>query len=382
MNTVILLNEKLNFNNFAFPFDAHIIAQQILTTKIISLNSIWFDLGISNFSFLTNLKIIIWALFIILHIFFFITEYLDAKDQNNKNSDWHLKKSGIDSKILRKIAHNFLIGASAYATFITIKNELQDNTNAAEIAKIAKKKEVEYNENMSKINLDLKTVTDQKAAGEFSHRLNLTRIDNSRAKLEQIQNKKSKIMEELDKLNVKWDNVNIDKDPHNIKKRLQTQLQGLNIEEKRAIDELSNDVKQGIKFSAEYSKTTEAEEIKNSALAYKDENIKESSMIFLDSKDLTEYWNKFEASNGITQLTYTLLLSNSLILSCVFGMIIYLYGNYLLERFKIEENYPKLAILIKYRRKLSKYYIVSNLLVIILVCLTNILLGLSILSLD
>lgn len=136
MNTIILLNEKVDFNKFSFPFDAHMLVQQFLTTKFISLNSMWFDLGISNFSFLTFLNFIIGGLFIIFHIFLFVTEYLDAKDTNNKKSDWAFKKSGIDSRIpLRKIANSFFISASAYATYITIKNEVQDNAKAAEIAR-------------------------------------------------------------------------------------------------------------------------------------------------------------------------------------------------------------------------------------------------------
>jgi hypothetical protein len=58
-----------------------------------------------------------------------------------------------------------------------------------------------------------------------------------------------------------------------------------------------------------------------------------------------------------------------------------LYGNYLLERFNLEERYPKIATFINYRRKLSKYYIISNFLVVMSVCLINVILGLSILSL-
>lgn len=234
---------------------------------------------------------------------------------------------------------------------------------------------------MRNIAWELTKLKNQKEAADFSNRLNLTRIKESKEKVEQIQKKKQKseLQEELEKAGVNWDTKNINTDPQFFKNRLlNTQIQQLELDEKRAQAALSTDINQGIKFSSAFTK--EEIEIENSA--YNDENIKNSSIIFLDSKDLSDYWNKFEASNGITQLTYTLLLSNSLILTCVFGTIIFLYGNYLLERFQIEEKYPKLAILIKYRRKVSKYYIVSNFVVIILVCLINIFLGLSILSLD
>ena len=57
-----------------------------------------------------------------------------------------------------------------------------------------------------------------------------------------------------------------------------------------------------------------------------------------------------------------------------------LYSNYLLDRFKLEEKYPKIALFINYRRKLSKYYLISNFLLIISMCLINVILGLSFFS--
>lgn len=62
------------------------------------------------------------------------------------------------------------------------------------------------------------------------------------------------------------------------------------------------------------------------------------------------------------------------------GIILNIYGDYLLNRFKLEERYPKLAKIIIYRKKLSKYYIISNSLFIFSLCLINMILGLSILS--
>ena len=76
-----------------------------------------------------------------------------------------------------------------------------------------------------------------------------------------------------------------------------------------------------------------------------------------------------------------MLFSSYLISSCVFGILINLYGNFLLSRFKLEERYPKLAIFIKYRQKISKYYILLNLFMILFVCGINFILGFSILSL-
>nr|UZS77742.1 hypothetical protein [Lentinula edodes]UZS77792.1 hypothetical protein [Lentinula edodes]UZS77842.1 hypothetical protein [Lentinula edodes]UZS77892.1 hypothetical protein [Lentinula edodes]UZS77942.1 hypothetical protein [Lentinula edodes] len=97
--------------------------------------------------------------------------------------------------------------------------------------------------------------------------------------------------------------------------------------------------------------------------------------------DLDELLTSFESLSGISKLACTMLFSSSIILWCIFGILLNLYGNYLLDRFNLEERYPKIALFINYRRKLSKYYIMSNFLVIISMCLINVLLGISILSL-
>jgi hypothetical protein len=85
--------------------------------------------------------------------------------------------------------------------------------------------------------------------------------------------------------------------------------------------------------------------------------------------------------NGISKLACSMILSSSIILWCIFGIILNFYGNYLLDRFNLEERYPKIALFINYRRKVSKYYIMSNFLLIISMCLINVIFGISILSL-
>jgi hypothetical protein len=106
-----------------------------------------------------------------------------------------------------------------------------------------------------------------------------------------------------------------------------------------------------------------------------DEDIKKSSVF-----NLEELWTQFNSFDGITKLACTIIFSSYLILSCVFGITSTVYGNYLIERFKLEEKYPRLARYINYRKKLSKFYIISDVIIIVLVCCTNMLLGLSIIS--
>ena len=85
--------------------------------------------------------------------------------------------------------------------------------------------------------------------------------------------------------------------------------------------------------------------------------------------------------DGITKVVITMMFSSYFILSCILGLALNLYGNILLDKFQLETRYPKLAFIIKYRRKVSQYYIISNIIFIILVCLTNLIFGISVLSL-
>ena len=45
-----------------------------------------------------------------------------------------------------------------------------------------------------------------------------------------------------------------------------------------------------------------------------------------------------------------------LVLLCLFNIILIIYGEFLIEYFKLEERFPKLAKLIQLRRKLRRFY--------------------------
>lgn len=96
---------------------------------------------------------------------------------------------------------------------------------------------------------------------------------------------------------------------------------------------------------------------------------------------LENFSAKFETLDGISKLAFILTFSSSMISWSLIGILFNLYGDYLLNRFKLEERFPKLAKIIIYRKKLTKYYIISNSLFIFSLCLMNIFLGLFVLSL-
>ena len=145
----------------------------------------------------------------------------------------------------------------------------------------------------------------------------------------------------------------------------------LDLKENQSINELEKNIAKGVNFANEISKEND----ENKILEKINENVKKSTMFNLD-----ELLTNFESLSGIYKLAYTMIFSSSIILWCVFGIILNIYGNYILDRFKLEDKYPKIALFINYRRKLSKYYIMSNFLLIISMCLINVILGISIFS--
>ena len=128
-------------------------------------------------------------------------------------------------------------------------------------------------------------------------------------------------------------------------------------------------VEKGRRFSEEIMKKREENKILEML-----ENAPRKSMIL----NLDELLLSYESMSGILKVAVTMVLSSSMIIWCLVGIILNLYGNYLLDRFNLEKRYPKIALIINYRRKLSKYYLISNFFFIISACLVNILLGLSI----
>jgi len=137
-----------------------------------------------------------------------------------------------------------------------------------------------------------------------------------------------------------------------------------------------SEVKQGIDTATRFSEDLSKETDENKILSMiNGDDVSKASIINLD-----EWWSRFETFDGLTKTACLMMFSNYLIISCLFTITINLYGDYLIDRFKLEEKYPKVAIFIKYRRKFSKYLILSNIIYILLVCLINIFYGITVIS--
>jgi len=82
-------------------------------------------------------------------------------------------------------------------------------------------------------------------------------------------------------------------------------------------------------------------------LATPKDEIKKSSII---------NWDWFETLNTWEKLAISLLLTKSVVFSSLIGIIFVYYGDILLNKYKLEQKYPKIANIIKLRRKFTRYY--------------------------
>ena len=69
-----------------------------------------------------------------------------------------------------------------------------------------------------------------------------------------------------------------------------------------------------------------------------------------------------------------------LILILIINIISIIYSDFLLNYFKIEEKFPRLGRIIKYRILFQQYYLIINLLLIILTLLATIFINYAILT--
>lgn len=335
------------------------------------LNTICVSIGLTEFSFLFCLKLIFFIIFIFLNICLLYTEYLDRKHTNiNINNPESCLKSGMSPE-LQKIAKKFVIGIGVIAALITIKNEVTDQ-NKKEILRSALEKAI------TEAKEEAKKAATQELRIKFAQKMQLTNINNSMHQVRAYEEEESALRKALKEKKVEWTN-----DPDEIKlaqiESYERKLELLELRIKRAWIETMKSCDEATKFSDVFTKVTDEDQ----ALAMITEGEYESGVDIKNSSfiDLEAIWARYETFDGLTKAACVMMLSSYFIISCALGVGINLYGDYLLDRFKLEEKYPKVAIFIKYRKKASKFYIFSNLIYILLVCLMNMYFGISIIAL-
>ena len=337
--------------------------------NLFNYNSNFSYLGITDLNFMGFLKIIFFILFIILNISLLYCEFKNLEKKNSSESPEYMQSSAPE---LKKIATYFLGGLSAAANFITINDHFQSKQEKA-IAQEA----------LETVKEEVRKIANKHTATNFLHRLHVDSIDRMIKQITVLEDTETKLMNETKLMkSIKEDlsehEAEVDIEYSEFIRKQNFNLDSVRRSKAKAFDELKLDIERSNKFSTELSK----EENDSKILEMINEDIKKSAIFDLDVEELLKKFVNYETLSGLSQLMVTMIISNSLILWCLFGLLINIYGEYLLERFQLEKKYPKLAIIIKYRRKLSIYYILSNILLITLTCLTGIILGVSILSLN
>jgi hypothetical protein len=80
----------------------------------------------------------------------------------------------------------------------------------------------------------------------------------------------------------------------------------------------------------------------------------------------------FEGLNGIKKIAVFMILGKSVIFSALLSIIFNFYGNILIEKYDLENRYPRFYKLIQLRRKFQKYYFYYSCFLIILIILIDI----------
>jgi len=62
-----------------------------------------------------------------------------------------------------------------------------------------------------------------------------------------------------------------------------------------------------------------------------------------------------------------LMLFSQVIIASSISIVFVFFGEYLIQRFDLENRYPRLAVFIKLRRKFQRYYLILNIFYLIFV---------------
>lgn len=98
-------------------------------------------------------------------------------------------------------------------------------------------------------------------------------------------------------------------------------------------------------------------------LSHTKDNFMDNNPIF----DIIKNFKEYLASLSIMEICLVVnIFSCVFIITCIISILFAVFGNYLIDRFSLEQKYPKLSKIIQLRVKLQRYYVIINTLLIIL----------------
>jgi hypothetical protein len=362
MGNFFILNSLLDFwDSFGINMENFFILNSLLNSN-------------TGLSFSGFLKIIFIIFFVLLHIGLLYVEYLES---HSKNKDApHYSMESCNSPALQRAASHFSAGAAAYATYITLKFEYPSS-------KRAQAKEAEYRKSLAEAKNETKKINNAAIIEKMYHKLQFEHIERSQTTVDNLRKKKSDLLRLIAEREAKFSEgvEGVSQFDHWVSMQ-RTIVQAIELLEKIAANDLKQAIASGHRYSKEICKETiclalvKAEDVKKT----KNKKQKQKSMMI----HLDRLWTKFDSLNGISKLVCLMILTSSFILWCIiwlyinyvwelsimkmtssfilwciFGILINRYGKYIVSRFKLEEKYPKIAKIITYRKKLSRYYIVT-----------------------
>ena len=108
----------------------------------------------------------------------------------------------------------------------------------------------------------------------------------------------------------------------------------------------------------------------------KEENHKSSLINF--EFDSSIAW--FEGLRGMQKVAFCIILGKGILISAITSIVFMFYGDILIKKYELDTKFPKLAKVIELRKRYQKYSVIFNCLLILLVIITEVLAGLSILA--
>jgi len=280
-------------------------------------------------------------------------------------------QSGFGNRNLKGFLNNLALIGGFLSALITVKNELKD----IQIGKLDQLKEVEREGIRKSIDKDKEV-----------HQNLLNSIDSNRDELMKLHIEKAKLVGHNDRLftlhNSIKDNVlsfkNKSTDSTSKLSDLSILDQLIKQDTKKFGEELNSLILAIEPTLAENSPSSPSSKEGDRDIIDGIKDLKESNI--LDFNIFTSIdW--FEGLNGIKKIAVCLILGKSIVFSALLSIIFIFYGNILIEKYDLENRYPKLAKLIKLRRKFQNFYFKYYCGLIISVILIEIAFALAILTL-
>lgn len=307
--------------------------------------SIFNNISELNISLSSYFKLFIILFLIIVNIYLIYFNY----NSPNRDKEITAMESGIiDGKYFKNLGGYIGANIGLYVTYLTIT---ESNSNKIKFKELIKKQQEENDLLKRQLN-EAENITEDKINAGVA---NLSRSEDL-----------------LNNLSLSFQKMNNLDQVLNYKLKL---LEGISAEVNNSVitDEIAK---------LRLNKYYENEKILKHLINLEISNTELKGM-FIEEMNKNFIFNPFEYFNSLDvfeKIAVCTLLLNQIILSALTSIVFIFYGDYLLEKYKIEQRFPKLAIIIKLRRKFQRYYLIMAILLILSVSLSQILFSVAILT--